>query len=572
MIMFCSKCGSKIEDGCAFCIQCGTKVENGNAPVVESASEARPAKKEKVKKQKDDENNKNKIVGIVAVVVLVAVVIGLVFLVKGLFGGSNQVSKYAEINYDLSPYVLYNGKIVEDYEGTSNQYAWGTSLSGDCIITSDDYCIKDGVAHELEGVISHHVAVAASGNGVAYCTEDGAVMLLNPDTGKTITIEKKGDFAGVAISPDGKTVLYTDGEIAYIYNKGKSTEIFEADDGVIMVGAVSDGANYIFIDVNVYDTNTMYCLDKDGDEIEKFKDVSYVKYTNADNTQIAFFNGYIGVGDEMIVYDATTEDEMKIDFDDSDGNIFRTLIPIAHKYSAVSAAISAHYGNAVGVKNLFASGVTAFDTDNLLECYYHFGAYLGGNGDFGFGGYDYMDLGIYRIEDEEFENVVEKIYGYALLSNGDLVYIDANEKLVLYKDGDKETIDRDVASYVDSYDGKSIYYLTNDGELYIYKNGKSKEIAEDVSCAMVVGNDMVVWNVKNDKYYNSDEAYLTDVIDQYIYDNGKVKEVYDDIWYEIGYYSNYINRTNYLPFFDEDNSLYILYGNGKTKRIMKDFE
>ena len=45
-----------------------------------------------------------------------------------------------------------------------------------------------------------------------------------------------------------------------------------------------------------------------------------------------------------------------------------------------------------------------------------------------------------------------------------------------------------------------------------------------------------------------------------------------DIWYEIGYYSNYIDRTNYLPFFDEDNSLYILYGNGKTKRIMKDFE
>ena len=570
--MFCSKCGSKIEDGCAFCTQCGAKVENGNASVVESALEAKSAKKEKVKKQKADHNNKNKIVGIVASVIVVAVIVGLVFLVKGLFGGSNQVSKYAEINYDLSPYVLYNGKIVEDYESTSNQYAWGTSLSGDCVITSDDYCIKDGKAYELEGVISHHVAVAASGNGVAYCTEDGAVMLLDTNTGKTTTIEKRGDFAGVAISPDGKTVLYTDGEVAYIYNKGKSTEIFEADDGVIMVGAVSDGAKYIFIDENVYDTNTMYCLDKDGDEIEKFKDVSYVKYTNADNTQIAFFNGYIGVGDEMIVYDATTEDETKIDFDDSDGNIFRTLIPIAHKYSAVSAAISAHYGNAVGVKNLFASGVTAFDTDNLLECYYHFGDYTGAIAEFGHLGYGYTELGIYGIEDEEFENVAEMIYSYAFLSNGDFVYIDSSEKLVLYKDGDKETIDRDVMGFVDSYDGKSIYYLTNDCELYRYKDGKSKEIAEDVSNVMVVGNDMVVWNVENDKYDYSDGAHLTDIIDQYIYDNGKVKKVDKDIWYEIGYYSNYIDRTNYLPFFDEDNDLYIFYGNGKTKRIMKDFE
>ena len=570
--MFCSKCGSKIEDGCAFCTQCGAKVENGNAPVVESASEAKSAKKEKTKKQKDCMNNKNKIVGIVASVIVVAVIVGLVFLVKGLFGGSNQVSKYAEINYDLSPYVLYNGKIVEDYEGVTTQYALGTSLSGDCIITSDDYCIKDGKAYELEDVISHHVAVAASGNGVAYCTEDGAVMLLNPDTGKTTTIEKKGDFAGVAISPDGKTVLYTDGEVAYIYNKGKSTEIFEADDGVIMVGAVSDGAKYIFIDENVYDTNTMYCLDKDGDEIEKFKDVSYVKYTNADNTQIAFFNGYRGVGDEMIVYDATTEDGTKIEFNDSDDNVFRALIPIAHKYSAVSAAISAHYGNAVGVKNLFASGVTAFDTDNLLECYYHFGDYTGAFGESGYLGYNdvFMELGIYGIEDEEFEKVAEKIYGYALLSNGNLVYVDVNGKLVLYKGGDKETIDRDVVSYIDSYDGKTIYYLTSDGELYRYKNGKSKELAEDVSNVMVVGNDMAVWNVKNDKYYNTDEAYLTDVIDQYIYDNGKVKKVDKDIWYEIGYYT--LGRTNYLPFFDEDNSLYILYGNGKTKRIMKDFE
>ncbi len=261
--MFCTKCGNVMEKGSAFCTKCGEKVENARVQTTENTQVVKEEKK--VKAQKESSNNKNKIVGIAAVVVLAVVVVGLVFLIKGIFGGSGSKSTYDEIAL-YKKRIIYNDAVVEDCDSRG---LVSVSLAGNCYITNDGYCIAGGKAYELEDFLGY-AAVAASGAGVAYCTEDGGVELLNTENGKVTVIEKKGDFYNVAISPDGQTVLYADGSNAYVFNKGKSKEIFEADKNeIVNVDAVANGAKYIFVNVFDYSMNTLYCLDKDGEEKQK---------------------------------------------------------------------------------------------------------------------------------------------------------------------------------------------------------------------------------------------------------------------------------------------------------------
>ena len=562
--MFCTKCGNKLEEGSTFCVKCGTKLEGEKTPV----AEARTVKKEKDKNQKDNVNKKNKIVGTVAVLALVAVVVGLVFLVKGLFGGSDSKSTYDELVL-YKKRIIYNDTVVEDCDSRG---LISVSLAGNCYITNDGYCIAGGKAYEIEDLFGY-AAVAASGAGVVYCTEDGGVELLNTDNGRVTVIEKKGDFYNVAISPDGQTVLYADGKNAYVFNKGKSKEIFEAkNNSVVNVDAVANDAKYIFVNVFDQGYNTLYCLDKDGEKIEKFEDVSNNRFTNNANTQIGFAKMKEDRTYEFIIYDASENDDTKIKVAGFD-ILGKMPVPVAPYYETYIGDHLLFGGIGGDENNIIRSFVTNYGVDTLFEGYYC--------------GDSSVDRGLYYIDNNKMKMVAERILGAEICSDGSIVYIDTSEnenKLCIYKDGDKETIKKGrFGGFVVACDGKTIYYLTGDKELYCYKDGDSEKIAKNIATTMgagfcVVGSDIVMYRDTNS--------------DLYMYNDGEVEEVDSDIEYAYpgvvnqgfvyGYLGNrtikymtgtgrFGNRTNFMPYI-EDGDLYILYSDGKTKCIMKDFE
>lgn len=110
MQIFCSKCGTKINESGVFCPNCGAKIESVSMPIntPDNLSENSQTKKN------------HKTVGVVASIVIVIAVIGLGSLIKAIFFTDNYedvASKYvsAVVNFDLLEAYDYFVFDVEEY-------------------------------------------------------------------------------------------------------------------------------------------------------------------------------------------------------------------------------------------------------------------------------------------------------------------------------------------------------------------------------------------------------------------------------------------------------------------------
>jgi len=143
----------------------------------------------------------------------------------------------------------------------------------------------------------------------------------------------------------------------------------------------------------------------------------------------------------------------------------------------------------------------------------------------------YADLLELKENEVESKLVVEDITSYKV-SNGVIVY-EKNSKL--YLDGKKDVIAKDVIEYDISKDGKNIYYIDSNNNVYIYNVSKEtkKKIESDYEYELIV--------VDNDLYTIKEVGYLFE-----IYKNGKLfKENITD----------YLKLTNKFVYYRYDDSL-----------------
>ncbi|MBE6902567.1 MAG: zinc ribbon domain-containing protein [Ruminococcaceae bacterium] len=493
--MFCPKCGNQMNDDATFCSVCGerqTASTQQAAPVQQYTAPAQPIapvqpqQGEAVAKKK---GGKTVLVIILIVLIVAALAAGAIFLLPKLLNKNSDTQTYDHLAF-VDGVAIYNGQVVEDGDDIRGDIRFA-SLSGNCYVTNYGCVIKDGKAYQIKDYGDPNglcFSVAASGDGVAYLAKGSGINQLDTNTGNITKIEKDGGFYGVVISPDGKTVLYSNGEQAFLYCDGKSERMMKGEMNRLAVVAVANGGEYIhLLDMINW---TYYCLNKDGDKLYKRENISATIATNYNNTQVLLMDRE---DDNLkIIYDAVEDKDTEITSSDS-------LMSSVHPVGAQSFSYD-YYRDFASTHGHIAK-VAYFNVESLSDCYYT----------------HYQGNGIGKIEGDEMKSIFDDDTKYTIkvLSDDSIVAFGIDREnggeLVMIRDDEEEKIDSGVMGFGVSLDEKTIYYFTKDEKLMMYRKGKSTEIDDDVcvenyfdglsaigvTIPMIVGNDIILYG-KND--------------------------------------------------------------------------
>jgi hypothetical protein len=148
---------------------------------------------------------------------------------------------------------------------------------------------------------------------------------------------------------------------------------------------------------------------------------------------------------------------------------------------------------------------------------------------------------VYLDGDFKDYTVDKNIYGYRLLKNGTLFYIDDNSSLYKVTASTVEKPEK-IAGKVDKFyptdDGEKIYYINKSGTAYVYSKGEKTEILEDVYNIVVSAKDEVFLlseystNMGELYFYNGKKCSKVDS------DVSSVIRIEDDVWYLAEYDSD----------------------------------
>lgn len=527
--MFCQNCGNNVDDNMAFCGFCGAKLQRPeqSAQYQQQSQYQQPIQQQNNAYQQQysqpfpDQPQpyapnapqlqpvgaavktvRSKKPLIIMIIVIAVAVIGVgvslfLFLPKGGASASDNASAIV-----TNSGVVYNGKLVDNSEQV--KFFSAASLSGDCFVSQSDVSvIKNGKLFKTNADTQTHYgfSLAASGNGIAYYNSDHGVELMDTNTGEITVIEESGGFYGVTISPDGKTVAYSDGKGIYLYRNGKSEQIMSGD-MLLGVVSVADDGKYVYV-FDWANDKSLYCLDSEGFILEKVQGMEHIVFiTNRDNTQIGY-----NTLDGCNIYDA---DEGKT-YSYSGGmfSINNTYGPLSEYTYDTDARID---------KKMTGCMYSAmhYNVDDLTHCKYYFGHNI--------------------IETNgSTSGVITENSGFAFEQpDGSIISLEYQENsfsapqtLVKYSGGKKEIISEEASNGIGlSESGNSIFYCTGDNTLMQYKNGKSTVIATDIKekalnniisddIPVILGDDIIAYPVSDDSWY--------------LYNNGKTEKLGSDI-------------------------------------------
>lgn len=529
--MFCQNCGNNVEDNMAFCGFCGAKMQRPE----QSAQYQQPIQPQNNAYQQQGQYRpqqysqpfpgqpqpyspnapqlqpggaavktvRSKKPLIIMMIVIAVAVIGVgvslfLFLPKGGASASDNASAIV-----TNSGVVYNGKLVDNSEQV--KYFSAASLSGDCFVSQSDISvIKNGKLFKTNADTQTHYgfSLAASGNGIAYYNADHGVELMDTNTGEITVIEESGGFYGVTISPDGKTVAYSDGKGIYLYRNGKSEQIMFRD---MMLGVVSvaDDGKYVFV-FDWLNDKSLYCLDSEGFILEKITEIRNCNFiTNKENTQIGF-----KTSDFLEIYDAAEDKTYSYSYYSGLFSIKSTNGPLSEYTNDTDARIDRMMTGCM-------YPATHYNVDDLTHCKYFFGhKIIETNGS--------TSVMITENSGFAFEQPDGSIISLEYQENS----FSAPQTLVKYSGGKKEIISEEASNGIGVSESRnSIFYCTSDNKLMQYKNGKSTVIATDIkektsngfsdAIPVILGDDIIA-------YPCSDESW-------YLYKNGNTEKLGSDI-------------------------------------------
>lgn len=540
--MICPKCGKENADDSKFCEHCGAPLEAVVEEVKEEVKAAAEEVKEEVReeakevqtevkaevekkaaniptpKAPKDPNGKKGLDPkvLIAAIGAVAVIALIVILINVFSGGSGSGYKAA---YEAIPdpdnectHIVNAGKVIAKV----GEDADVTTISADgsiALLTEGDdddvtvSVIKNGkitkVAENIEPV-----AFSDTGASFVFLNEDEELMLYTVSSGKSEKIAGEIQSTRVAISPDGKSVLYTqydeEDEVTalYLYASGKSTKI--AKDGIYPV-TLSNGAKKIY----AYDSEgeSLVLYNAKGEKVGKIGGSASKNFVvNQDHTDIIFTDGektYISVdGGEKVKLASVN-----------------MLYPVLPKSTTMITTRS--YGT------VYTYGISNFK--NII---------VRGGGS------------LYYLNSKyETENKISDASS-AMTADGSTVYYYKNENLysknIKKADAEQVKIASKLASnFVISSDGKTVYYINEDDELHSYKGTKDTKLADDVDYVYISGKNNVFFESDGGVFYvsgSSKKAVATEALGMAVDATGSV-----------------------YVFKGDEDAYDILYSNGGTK-------
>lgn len=529
--MFCPNCGEKLEDNVVFCTKCGTRIKQEEPVAQEMQPVEEPYEKpyeepsgepssEEVLNQANDEtfyqNPEEKqtffkkhgkaVIGIVATVVVVLL---LAKIITGIFSQSkDSLLKVYDSEKDESSLYL-NGKHVDTLEGTVTIYR--NMEEGTFYLLS-----SDGDAYYLNGrklkeVMNdcEEILVANQDKNALLLNEDGELYRYNGSKLEEICDE---NVVYAAISGDGKYYSYTtindeDSYESYIGNKaGKETKVEDC-----LVVACSENGKYFY---GRDEDQNLIVVNRKGEKDTIAKDVDTLVGLNEDGTELM----YVKDGGTYVVKNGDKKEKV------SDDTVLRIYAEGNGQQSS---------GGFYPVKSFKKTIVFMQDSEDETYSVCKLS-----------GSYEAEEI----VEDISYLcGLKDNLSGFYYMDGSDLYYTSAKE------DAEGKKLAEDVTGCFASYDGKDVYYMTEDEELcYIKGSGKAKVLDENAEYSTYTG-------------YNIDGVlYIEDQDGDWYYVKGKNAQ-------KLKVEAIRVDSQNNKVYGYKDEELYEINGK-KLKPIKGDFE
>ena len=469
----CPQCGKTAEEGQAFCPDCGVEFVEKAATTVSFDAIIAKAKKfaeDKKISKKTLTTAAAAVVGVIALIVIISLI------------PWGQSSQYVKVENDMFPvYVSEDDETVIISKGKKTDMiiegdyvTYESSADGNVLVVVNDegdmyVCKKNKVEQVASEVTS--MKLAQSGDGVAFVNEDGELYLMNTKNKNSVEITDKlvsVRFNAFVISPDGKTVAYTEGTTdnfnLYTNNiKGDEKKIAK---NLVPLG-ISDGAKLIYY----YDTDKACIYVEKGDDAVKLESISNDYYADYYDNGFAYaFNA----DHTQIIYQANGKSYISVNGDDK--------VKIGSYIYQIGQSGYVYDGN--------TTNIIDFKKQYILDS----------NGDLYF-----LNK---KLEAEEIASDVEE---FSITDSGDVIYyLDDSDNLYRGKGNGKDIekdfkkVASDVMEFVIDSDGKRCYYVDEDNDLYtVKKSGKAKEIASDVDYLTITHDDYALFTDEDNTLFSS---------------------------------------------------------------------
>jgi hypothetical protein len=357
---------------------------------------------------------------------------------------------------------------------------------------------------------------AVNGDAVAYIDEEGTLQLYTVSDKKKTKVDSDLEINYMAISPDGKALIYVEGDRddydLYYYYKGKKEKL----EGSMYPIAVSNSASYIY--AYSEDNDALYLLDTKGNKSKLGADMSGSFVLNKDHSELIFT---------------------------ADGK----------NYITVKGGEKVKIGSSYGMYPLMVSGSAStyrYDQYVVITC---------GLSTFKGSILYNTDGDVYKLNKNlETDRIVGSASGRININNKTLFYLKNNNlyKISMEEDAESVKLAEDVTSFCVTSDGNIVYYITEDSELrYIKGNKDSKKIADDVYTMSISGKDVLFF--LTDYAKNSGTLYYSKTCSE-------KKRIADDVA-EIN-----VTTTGVFYYEDDGDDLYNVYssnGNEKFEKILE---
>lgn len=542
--MKCIACGAEGPEGARFCRKCGADFSNitgegftqPDVPQEEHYGEASDtelgARKSRTKPPK-----RVLIIAGVLVVVVAAIVLSIGLGLFSSSGGKGAFPAHSIIAFylpdDDETVIVIDGVPLNKTIDGDVYYPDDTLLP----VYNDNYSAR--MFNVLSGEELYYVSTdgiiriadagyggmfATQGKAVAFIDDAGALNVYDLDTGRTREIDVVGDSTGYnygyyskgvyRISPDGKTVAYLDQDNdLYIDIDGKATKIDSEVDGII---GLSNSAQYLYYTRN----DSLYVSTAGSTDRQKVKsnvDSYSFCIINRKNTELIFCS------DEKMYH-------------------------VKGAGEAVYLGISASYGvYDVMPLSLSAADITGGLHGTLLDRVY----------------IDEDGGTLYYVSSNgESNRITRESEQHYITKDGKTLFYSRTGSVYRVRIGDNTSGDRiaeDVTSFTVSLNGKYVYYIDRDADLYCIEGSKdARRIASDVSSIYMTHDGILLFINDDDTLYSCS--------------NGKD---YDRVADDVDSVLSTFTATYYFVEVDRDEYKYDVYAavsGTRFERILEDVE
>lgn len=466
--MFCGHCGQKVKDDVIFCPVCGTRLKPATPP----SQPPRPPKPPHPPKPPI-----GRILKIIAVCLSVTLLVGLAFA----FLPKN--SGYIKIKHDIwyfdqkdkgggtHSFIMVDGEQVgKTVDGKI--VGFSDSLDGSvgiCLTEESNlYVVTPEKLTLVAGDVTN-AALSANGSAVVYCTGARIATVYSVLNGEKMKVADNA-VGGLAISPNGKSVLYTalrdpqnpseeSSLFFYNYTRNKKMKI---GNNAEPIGLSNAGRQIYYVDTA---KSSLYVTDTAGNQkkLAVNVDLSDSLKFNSKMTQVVFYS----------------ENKWYVSVKGSEKQEMGGIIPdaLSFVYAPYNESRSFIKHTVHGVEGIF---IARFN--RLNDLYY-----------VGWGNVGYLDKGWNS-------RVISTKTSTSYLSKGAkrLFYCEDGTLYIVEEEKSFEPVSvptkGKIKSYAVTHNGKAVYYIDQADTLWYQKiSGKPKRIAEDVQTVDITHDDYALF-------------------------------------------------------------------------------